>query len=1184
MDLQKKKRNRGVILTDEGYRRLQSICLESEIQENQGEKYTLEELSDRTGLDHGTIRKVLEREEGVDKRTLERFFTSFNLNLGKSDYSKPRLVSEECESTTVCEHKDFEPEVDITVFYGRIKELARLRQWFLQDRCRLVALLGMGGIGKTSLAVKLEAQVEDHFEYVIWRSLKDSPPIQAILSDLIQFLSDGQAPEDVFSSTPCENISRLIGYLRKNRCLLILDNLETILCRGRRAGEYREGCEGYSELLRRVGEATHQSCLLLTSREKPKEVAILEGEGLAVRSLRLNGLDQAEVQDLFRVKGISGSEEEIRALVKHYAGNALSLKIVATTIQDVFDGKISEFLKHEATVFGDIRNLLDQQFDRLTELEKDIMSWLAINREPVSLSQLQDDIVSPIPSQRLLEALESLGRRSLVEKNTIFFTQQPVVMEYVTNRIIEHVCEEIITQDLVLFRCYALMQATAKDYVKETQARLILQPIIDELLTQLRSKIRIEKQLFQILNKLRAISPLEAGYTAGNILNLLCHLQTDLTGYDFSHLVIWQADLRNVALQNVNFAHTDFDKCTFAETFGGVLSLAFSPDGQFLAFGDTKGEIHLRQVADGKHILICKGHTSWVVALAFSPDGRIFASSSCADYTIKFWDIETGQCLRTLRGHDNEVWSVAFSPDGSTLASSSDDQTIKLWSVQTGKCFKTLQGHESWVHSVAFSLDGQLLVSGSDDQTIKLWNVQTGKCLKTLQGHQDGIREIAVHPDGRTIASSSEDHTVKLWSICTGKCLKTLEGHTNEIYAVAFSPQGDFLASGSHDQTVKLWDTNTGECLKTFYGHCSWVYSVAFNPQGSLLASGSYDQTAKLWNVHTGQCLATFQGYTNQIPSVVFSPDGQTLISGSHDASVRVWDVSTGQHLKTLQGHRAAIWSVALSANGQTLASGSEDRTVKIWDVETGQLLRTMQGHRALVWSLSFSPDGRTLASGSEDQTVKIWDVETGQLSRTLQGHQAAIWSVAFSPDGQTLASASHDQTVKLWETTTDRCKNTLEGHTAWVWSVAFSPDGKLLVSTSPDGTIRLWRVDTTECVQVLVDTVWNHSVAFSSDGRTLASCSQDSTVKLWDVGTATYLKMLQGHESRVWWVAFSPDGRMLTSSSDDETIRLWDVATGNCLKVLKAKRPYEQMNVASVTGLTVVTLATLRTLGAVGN
>jgi WD40 repeat protein/transcriptional regulator with XRE-family HTH domain len=1176
------KRKRGVILTGEGYRKLQCICLESEIRENQGKKYTLEELSDRTGLDHGTIRKVLEREEGVDKRTLERFFTSFNLSLDKSDYSKPSLVSEESESITGCKHKDFEPEVDVTVFYGRIEELAKLRQWLLQDRCRLVALLGMGGIGKTSLAVKLEAQIEGHFEYVIWRSLKDAPPIQDVLCDLIRFLSDEQETEAAFSSTLSENISRLIGYLRSNRCLLILDNLETILCGGRRAGEYHEGCEGYGELLKRVGEATHRSCLLLTSREKPKEIAFLEGEGLAVRSLQLDGLNQAEAQDLFRAKGISGSEEEIAALIRRYAGNALSLKIVATTIQDVFDGRIAEFLEQEATVFGDIRNLLEQQFNRLTELEKDIMFWLAINREPVSLAQLQDDIVSPIPSQRLLEALESLGRRSLVEKNTLLFTQQPVVMEYVTHRIIEHVCEEILVKDLVLFRCHALMKATAKDYVRETQVRLILQPLIDELLTALRSKRRIEDQLVQILDELRATSPLEAGYTAGNVFNLLCHLQTDLTGYNFSHLTIWQADLRNVTLQNVNFAHTDFDKCAFAEAFGGVLSIAFSPDGQLLALSDTKGEIHLRQVSDGKHILICKGHTVWVVALVFSPDGRIFASS-CADYTIKFWDVETGQCLRTLRGHDNEVWSVAFSPDGSTLASSSDDQTVKLWNVQTGKCLKTLQGHEGWVHSVAFSLDGQVLVSGSDDQTIKLWNVQTGKCLKTLQGHQDGIRKIAVHPDGQTIVSSSEDHTVKLWNISTGECLNTLEGHTNEIYTVAFSPQGNLLASGSHDQTVKLWDTKTGECLKTFYGHRSWVYSVAFHPQGNLLASGSYDQTAKLWNAHTGQCLTTFQGYTNQIPSVVFSPDGQTLMSGSHDASVKVWSVSTGQLLRTLQGHRAAVWSVALSADGQILASGSEDRTIKIWNVSTGQLLKTMQGHQALVWSLSLSPDRQTLVSASEDQTVKIWDINTGQLLRTLQGHQAAVWSVALSPDGQTLASASHDQTVKLWETNTGRCKNTLKGHTAWVWSVAFSPDGKLLASTSPDGTIRLWRVDTTECVQVLVDTVWSHSVVFSSDSQTLASCSHDFTVKLWAVGTAKCFKILQGHRSRVWSVTFSPDDRILASSSEDETIRLWDVATGICLEVLKAKKPCEQMNITSATGLTSATLETLRTLGAVG-
>ncbi|MBD2248284.1 NB-ARC domain-containing protein [Nostoc sp. FACHB-888] len=1184
MKPEKPKRNRGLILTREGWQKLQNAKLEWEFRKNNGSKYTLEELSEQAGITPVTFRKILTRETGVDKRTLVRLFMMFNLELDKSDYTSPDSDLKGQEDLKNPKRVDWGEMVDVSIFYGRTDELTLLEQWLIQERCRVVALLGMGGIGKTSLAAKLSQKVQGWFEYVIWRSLYNAPSLFDLLANFIQFFSNEQVLETDLPKSVDGRISQLVEYLQQQRCLIVLDNVETILQPGACAGCYREGYEDYGLLIKRLGQVMHQSSLVLTSREKPKDIASLGGETLAVRSLQLSGLEVVAGQKIFEAKGFSVLESQLPALVERYAGNALALKIVATTIQDVFDGNVAEFLQHYTAVFGSIRDLLDQHFSRLANLEKDIMYWLAINRKPVSLSEIREDIVSPIPLQNLLEALESLVRRSLVEKSTALFTLQPVVMEYVTQRLIELVCEEIVTQNLNLFRCHALMKATAKDYVREIQIRLILKPVIDGLLTVLRSKRKLENQLTQILAGLRETSPLEQSYTAGNILNLLCHLESDLSGYDFSYLSIWQADLRCLKLHNVNFQNANFDRSVFAETFGGVMSVAFSHDGKLLALGDTNGEIRLYQVSDWTQLLICKGHTNLVLSLAFSPDGNIFASGS-TDHTVKFWDVSTGQCLHTLQEHNHEVWSVAFSADGKTLASGSDDQTMKLWSVHTGKCLKTFHGHTSWVCSVAFCPHGQTLFSGSDDHTVGVWNISTGECLKTFHGHRDGIRAIIVSPDGQMLASGSEDQTVRLWDVSTGECLKIFQGHSNEVYSVAFSPRGDLLASGSFDQTVRLWDVSTGQCLKIFQGHSSWVFSVAFSPQGNLLVSGCYDQTVRLWDVSTGQCLKNFQGYTNQVLSVAFSLDGQTLASGSHDSLIRLWDVNTCQCMRVFQGHGATIQSVAFSPDGRMLASGSHDASMKLWDVSTGQCLKTFEGHQALVWSVAFCPDGQTLVSGSDDKTLKLWDVGTGQCLKTFQAHQAAVWSVAFSSQGNMLASGSLDQTVKLWDVSTGECKSTLEGHTTWVTSVIFSPDGQLLANTSMDGTLRLWSVYTGECLRILpVSTGWLHPVVFSPDSRTLAIGSHDYTVRLWDVGTDQCLRTMQGHTGRLWSIVFSPDNGMLASSGDDETIRLWNIATGECLKILKAEQPYERMNIMGVTGLTTATIATLKVLGAVAS
>jgi hypothetical protein len=155
-----------------------------------------------------------------------------------------------------------------------------------------------------------------------------------------------------------------------------------------------------------------------------------------VRSLQVSGLGYKEAQEILKAKGLVSSEDEYRELIGHYTSNPLALKIAATTIQSLFDGNISKFLAQGTTVFGEIWELLDKQFHRLSTSEKQVMQWLAINRKLIPLSQLQEDIVPTLSHRELLEALESLQQRSLIEGHLDSFSQQSIVMEYMTERLI----------------------------------------------------------------------------------------------------------------------------------------------------------------------------------------------------------------------------------------------------------------------------------------------------------------------------------------------------------------------------------------------------------------------------------------------------------------------------------------------------------------------------------------------------------------------------------------------------------------------------------------------------------------------------------------------------------------------------------------------------------------------------
>jgi DNA-binding Xre family transcriptional regulator len=472
---------------------------------------------------------------------------------------------------------DWGEALDVSLFYGRAAELARLEQWLCHDQCRLVMLLGMGGIGKTALSVRLAEQFQDGFEFVIWRSLRNAPPVQELLTDWLSVLSRQRQfdlPES-FSG----RVNTLLDYLRHSRCLLVLDNVESLLLAEGRAGAYRDEYEGYGQLLESIGQTRHQSCLVLTSREPPRGLGSKAGSALPIRSLRLAGLPEADGQKLLAEKGFTLTEAAGRSLIEHYSGNPLALKIVATTIQELFEGDIAAFLEHSTIVFGDIADLLAQQFERLSASEQQVMYWLAINREGVSLAEVSQDMVPALAPRALLEAMESLQQRSLVEKVALtekkLFTQQPVVMEYVTERLITQVCEELVRGELALCNQYAFSKAQTEDYLRQTQRRLLLQPLLAQLLVRLGSQAAVKQCLDQALATLKARPLPQPGYAAGNLLKLFSQLDINLSGYDFSNLALWQVYLQGVPLHHVNFAGADFTRSVFTQTRGDILAGRF---------------------------------------------------------------------------------------------------------------------------------------------------------------------------------------------------------------------------------------------------------------------------------------------------------------------------------------------------------------------------------------------------------------------------------------------------------------------------------------------------------------------------------------------------------------------------------------------------------------------------------
>ncbi len=717
--------------------------------------------------------------------------------------------------------------------------------------------------------------------------------------------------------------------------------------------------------------------------------------------------------------------------------------------------------------------------------------------------------------------------------------------------------------------------------LRETFGRSVLTKAVMDLLAPMLD-VEKKERIIKVIEETRGRSEDEVGYVGGNTVTLALKIDNAaLEGRDFSHTVIAEANFSNAVLHNTNFTEVSFRDCIFTQTFSRINSIAFSHDSKLLAAVDTKGQIYVWSV-EGEEILCMRGHKIWAWSVVFHIDSITLATAG-RDKIIYLWNIETSQCLRSFEGHTDGVRSLAFNSDGSILASGSSDKTVRLWDVNTGECRQILEEHTDIIRSVAFSPDGCTLASASFDKTIRLWNISTGKCINILQGHTDKLRSLAWNPDGNILVSSGVDRTVRLWSVKTGECLKILHEHTDVVSSVVFNPNGKQVASSSYDKTIKLWDVNTGQCVTTLEEHTAPVRSVAFSSNSQILVSASEDQTVKFWNLENGNCQKTFQGYTYWVWSVAFNPNGDKLASGSQDKTVTLWDVATGKDLQIFWGHTDHIWSVTFCPAGKKLASASIDKTIRIWDVTTGVCLKVLKGHTSDVRSICFSPDGSILVSGSFDNNVKLWDSNNGDCLKTLIGHTDIVQSVAFSPDGKTVASGSLDSTYRIWNVSNGECIQTVRAHQEQIFSIALSLDGKMLASSSSDCTVKLWDFCTGKHIKTFqghVNTV--EFVTFSQTCKILASGSYDQTIKLWDIETGKCIKTLEGHAGSVWSIAVNPMSTTIASSSHDNTIKIWDIITGKCLKTFIHKRPYENMNITGIKGLTDAEISTLKALGAV--
>ena len=331
-------------------------------------------------------------------------------------------IADEEKPTKNTGYHDLTLAPKITHFYDRTTELQTLSHWLTHQNTRLISVLGLSGIGKTTLVKQFVDLNLEQFDVVIWKNLKLSQSLDGIITEILTGVNDAPVQPD-------NKLTQLFNILRQQRCLIILDDLQELFIKGELAGQFKTEYKTYHNLLTMMTDIEHQSSLILISQEQCQEMICLDEELYPIKCLELEGL---ESMSILKNWGLNDDEAWAK-IIKLYEGNPVYLKDIVSLIKNIFGGKVADFLKEDSLIITkDMKPRLTELFKRLSPREQEIVLHLSKLDRPVSREDLRQSL--SLSSMDLMNGLESLRQRYLLKRiqgEQVLFDLSLVVREYV---------------------------------------------------------------------------------------------------------------------------------------------------------------------------------------------------------------------------------------------------------------------------------------------------------------------------------------------------------------------------------------------------------------------------------------------------------------------------------------------------------------------------------------------------------------------------------------------------------------------------------------------------------------------------------------------------------------------------------------------------------------------------------